>query len=64
MINNSIKEKKIEKFEFTDRYKATGIPYPDENSCDECEGMGLYPTRKEKLNETRRPSNQFRIDPT
>lgn len=36
--------------EFTDRYKATGIPYPDENSCDSCEGMGLYPIRAEELN--------------
>lgn len=41
----------MEKIEFTDRYKATGIPYPDENSCNECEGMGLYPLQKERLNE-------------
>ena len=37
--------------EFTDRYQATGIPYPNENSCDECEGMGLYPESKSSLNE-------------
>lgn len=37
-------------FEFTDRYKATGTPYPDENSCDECEGMGLHPAKAEELN--------------
>ena len=36
--------------EITDRYKATGTPYPDENSCNECEGMGLYPEQKSKLN--------------
>lgn len=36
--------------EITDRYKATGTPYPDENSCDECEGMGVYPQKKDTLN--------------
>lgn len=37
--------------EFSDRYSATGTPYPDENSCDECDGMGLYPCKYENLNE-------------
>ena len=36
--------------EFTDRYKATGTPYPDENSCDWCEGMGISPLSKTKIN--------------
>ena len=36
--------------EFTDRYQATGTPYPDETSCTECEGMGLYPVRASDLN--------------
>ena len=40
----------MEKIEITDRYKATGTPYPDENSCDECEGMGLYPVQAENIN--------------
>lgn len=39
-----------QKIEISDRYSATGTPYPDENSCDECEGMGLYPERKDNLN--------------
>ena len=32
-------------FEFTDRYKALGIPYPDpETVCaGKCEGTGVYP---------------------
>ena len=31
--------------EFTDRYKALGIPYPDPKTmCDgQCEGVGMYP---------------------
>ena len=29
--------------ELSDRYNATGTPYPDKDSCHECEGMGLYP---------------------
>ena len=36
--------------EFTDRYQATGTPYPDENSCNWCEGMGISPLEKSKLN--------------
>jgi DnaJ-class molecular chaperone len=39
-----------EEIQFTDRYEATGIPYPDENSCNECDGMGIYPTQKDNLN--------------
>lgn len=35
---------------FTDRYKATGTPYPDENSCDECEGMGIFPVQYADVN--------------
>jgi len=34
----------------TDRYSATGTPYPTSKSCDECEGMGLYPIEKSELN--------------
>lgn len=32
-------------YEFTDRYKALGIPYPDlETMCKgQCEGTGVYP---------------------
>lgn len=32
-------------YEFTDRYKATGKPYPDVKTMCEghCEGMGTYP---------------------
>ncbi len=37
--------------EISDRYSATGTPYPDENSCDRCEGMGLYPVQAQSLNE-------------
>lgn len=38
--------------EFTDRYKATGTPYPNpETMCEgNCEGMGVYPERKDELN--------------
>ena len=39
-----------QKIEIVDRYSATGTPYPDENSCDECEGMGLYPIKAKNLN--------------
>ena len=40
-------------FEFTDRYKALGIPYPDpETMClGDCEGVGVYPHRRQ-ANET------------
>ena len=35
----------METIEFTDRYKATGTPYPDpETMCEgQCEGMGVVP---------------------
>ncbi len=36
--------------EIIDRYSATGIPYPDENSCDECEGMGVVPCLSKEVN--------------
>lgn len=39
-----------DKIIFEDRYSATGTPYPDENSCDECDGMGLYPVKANLLN--------------
>ena len=34
-----------ETFEFTDRYKALGIPYPDPKTCckGHCEGTGMFP---------------------
>lgn len=41
----------MSKVEFSDRYSATGIPYPDESSCDKCEGMGLFPCQATELNE-------------
>ena len=50
-----------EKIEFTDRYKATGTPYPDKSSCDECEGMGVYPTQAKNLNETACKSPKGRL---
>ena len=40
----------MNKEEITDRYKATGTPYPNKDSCDECDGMGLYPIQKNNLN--------------
>ncbi len=35
----------VMEIEFTDRYKATGTPYPDpEKMClGQCDGMGYYP---------------------
>lgn len=44
------KVKMIKQTQFTDRYQATGTPYPDKNSCEECEGMGIYPVKKDTLN--------------
>lgn len=41
-----------EKIEIIDRYSATGTPYPDENSCDWCEGMGVSPLHKSEANKT------------
>ena len=40
-------------FEFTDRYKAMGIPYPDpETVCQgQCEGTGWIPIHKDEHNE-------------
>jgi hypothetical protein len=37
--------------EFTDRYEALGIPYPDpETMCKgQCEGVGAYPVKQEYL---------------
>lgn len=34
----------------SDRYSATGTPYPDENSCDECDAMGVVPCQASELN--------------
>lgn len=43
-MNMVIKMKDDMKIEFTDRYKANGIPYPDPKTCcPECEGMGVNP---------------------
>jgi len=36
--------------EISDRYSATGTPYPDKNTCDECEGMGVTPCQATELN--------------
>jgi hypothetical protein len=43
----------MEEIEIVDRYSATGTPYldPDTMCTGDCEGMGLYPTEKSKLNE-------------
>ena len=42
----------MEKIEISDRYSATGTPYPDPKTmCEgECDGMGVYPTQKTNLN--------------
>ncbi len=32
-----------------DRYEATGTPYPDEHSCEQCSGMGCYPIKLEPV---------------
>ena len=39
--------------EFTDRYKALGIPYPNrETMCDgQCEGTGRVPIHKDDMDE-------------
>ncbi len=39
--------------EFTDRYQASGIPYPDlETICQgQCEGTGMVPIHKDKTEE-------------
>ena len=39
--------------EFTDRYKATGTPYPDPDTmCEgQCEGMGRVPVHKDDEND-------------
>jgi hypothetical protein len=36
-------------YEFTDRYQALGIPYPDvETMCKgQCDGVGVYPQRRD-----------------
>lgn len=41
----------MENIEFTDRYSATGTPYPDDTSCDWCEGMGVSPLSKDRAND-------------
>lgn len=40
-------------FEFTDRYKASGIPYPDAATMckGQCEGMGVVPVHKDMPND-------------
>jgi len=39
----------MDKIEFTDRYQALGIPYPDPQTMCEggCEGIGFVPIRKD-----------------
>lgn len=37
--------------ELTDRYQATGTPYPADDSCMECDGMGVLPIKADCLNE-------------
>jgi hypothetical protein len=41
------------KMEFTDRYQALGIPYPDpEAMCpDQCEGTGVVPIASDDMEE-------------
>jgi hypothetical protein len=40
------------KLEFVDRYSATGTPLPNPDTmCDDCEGMGCYPVRKDTEDE-------------
>ena len=36
---------------FEDRYSATGTPYPDDSSCNDCDGMGLYPCQAENIDQ-------------
>jgi len=40
-------------YEFTDRYRALGIPYPDPNTMcpGPCEGIGVYPENNSLLEE-------------
>lgn len=37
-------------FQFTDRYQALGIPYPDPKTMckGQCEGVGLYPVKNDE----------------
>ena len=51
-------EKQIE---ITDRYKATGTPYPTKDSCNECDGMGVYPVSVEMLNDEAVKSPKGRV---
>lgn len=39
--------------DFTDRYKAAGIPHPDPKKVCKgpCEGMGVYPMPDKRLND-------------
>lgn len=39
----------MSKFILEDRYTATGTPYPDENSCNNCDGMGLFPCQAKNI---------------
>lgn len=43
----------MRKYEVTDRYKATGTPYPDpETMCKgQCEGIGLVPVKADDMAE-------------
>jgi hypothetical protein len=43
----------MSEFEFTDRYQALGIPYPNrETMClNQCEGTGFVPVNKDDKND-------------
>lgn len=50
---NEMRRERKMRIEFTDRYKATGIPYPNpETVClGQCEGMGMVPIHKDNTEE-------------
>jgi hypothetical protein len=47
---NTQQIEKVPEIEFTDRYKATGTPYPTKDSCDWCDGVGISPMSKATAN--------------
>jgi hypothetical protein len=47
--------------EIVDRYSATGIAHPDENSCKECEGMGVLTCEATELNKYACESSDGRV---
>jgi hypothetical protein len=56
-----LKENNMSDVIFEDRYSATGTPYPDENSCDDCDAMGVYPVKLELLNAEAHASEGHRL---